>query len=378
MHKRYFAPLAAVSLVFGLACSSSSKTAETPVDTVSLLDGFTNTTVIPTYRSMSDQATALAAACQTFGPGITAADVQTACDRWAATREQWEKSEAFLFGPADYYSLDPALDSWPLDKNKLDQELAKIANGSITGFNAAYVRNNYDETLKGFHAIEYVLFRNGAPRTAANAGLPSAAEITYVKAVSEVLRDDSITLEASWAGFTKVSAQKQAFLTQAGISIPSLPYSDEMIKAGQGSAVSRFSSPAAALGTVLQGCIDISEEVGNAKIAGPAATGNILDVESWYSWNSTLDFQNNIRSVENTYLGGVDASTRNKGLTVFVAAKNSGLDAEIRTRISAAITAIGAMGRFEDRLSATDPKVVAAIAACNDLRTSLIKVRALI
>lgn len=375
MFRKILMPAATLAILSVLGCSSSSEAPKAAVDLGALLQGYTTTTVIPTYRSMADQAMALHAACQAFGDGVTGEEVQAGCDRWSGTREYWEKSEAFLFGPADYYSLDPSLDSWPLDKDKLDQELAKIAGGTITGFNAAYVRANYDESLKGFHAIEYVLFRNGAPRTAANAGLPSASEAAYVMAVAEVLRDDCITLEAAWAGASGINAAKQDLLAQAGISIPVLAYGTEMIKAGQGTAVSRFSSQRTAISTITQGCVDIAEEVGNTKIAGPAGSGNILDVESWYSWNSTLDFQNNIRSVENTYLGGTGSAARGNGLSAFVAGKDAALDSEIKARITAAITAIGAMGRFEDHLDAKDAKVVAAIAACNDLRASLVKVQ---
>ena len=52
---------------------------------------------------------------------------------WRAVRVPWEQSEAFLFGVADLAQLDPSLDSWPLDKNGIEEIIATGEFSKISG-----------------------------------------------------------------------------------------------------------------------------------------------------------------------------------------------------------------------------------------------------
>ena len=45
--------------------------------------------------------------------------LNAACKQWRVARAHWEKSEAFLFGAADEYSIDPHTDTWPVDQAAL-------------------------------------------------------------------------------------------------------------------------------------------------------------------------------------------------------------------------------------------------------------------
>lgn len=85
-----------------------------------------------------------------------------ACEAWRATRIPWEQSEAFLFGPAELLNLDPSLDSWPLDQS----DISKILNNS--SFSSVELIKNAisSESVRGFHTIELLLFKDGRNRTA--------------------------------------------------------------------------------------------------------------------------------------------------------------------------------------------------------------------
>lgn len=365
--------LVVFSLVFISACSDNSTD---PVDdgdatetlNKQILIDFTDNTVIPTYGAMADNAVSFYNFCVILSEAKTNAAVLDAAESWKNTREHWEKSEAFLFGPANYNNLDPHLDTWPLDKNQLDQVLSREGAAEI---DAAYVRDNFGSSLLGFHGVEYIIFRDGAPRSAADI---TPEEMAYLVAVAAVLRDDCITLEASWKGVAGISSEKQTYLEEAEIGISSV-FGDELKKAG--SAGSRYSSVTVAMNEVVQGCIDIADEVGNAKIAEPAQSGNVLDVESWYSWNSITDFKNNIRSIENVYLGGIDGS-RGKGLTHFVQQKNSELDTEIKTAIAESLNKIELIGHpFRNNLG-NSAGINAAVEACNRLMSALEEVQGLL
>jgi len=341
-------------------------------ETLSAIIGdYTNKTVIKTYEAMADNALLLSDAVNNFGSEITDTEVSAAAEAWKNTREYWEKSEAFLYGPAAFNNLDPLLDSWPLDKDQLDQVLADV-NGGEVEMSAGYVRNNLGASLRGFHAVEYLLFREGAPRNGADI---TSSELVYLKAVAQVLAEDCITLEAWWAGSDYITTEKQNWLENAEIEVGD-PFGSEMINAGL--AGSRYASQNAALEEIIQGAMDIADEVGNAKIADPVESGNVLDVESWYSWNSLVDFQNNIRSIENVYLGGLNEVDRETSLSDFVKSNNTALDTEIKGNIATAIEKIGDIGEpFRNNLSnseATD----AAMDACNTLFNSLKKVKDLL
>ena len=159
-------------------------------------------TVVPTYAAMKDNSMLLLASSGKFLASGSQSDLDEACANWKATRKPWECSEAFLFGPASFKSLDPLLDSWPLDQTQLDNVLA--GNQELT---ADFVRNSLGSGLRGFHTIEYLIFRNGTARTASEV---SMREKQYLAAVTEVLRDDCTTLWALWAAL-KAAPKKLKF-----------------------------------------------------------------------------------------------------------------------------------------------------------------------
>ena len=69
-------------------------------------------TVIPSYQGMADAAMSLHSLCidirtKKQAGTLTTADVEAACEAWKLARDYWEKSEAWLFGPAGDYNVDP-------------------------------------------------------------------------------------------------------------------------------------------------------------------------------------------------------------------------------------------------------------------------------
>ena len=75
-------------------------------------------------------------------------------------------------------------------------------------------------------------------------------------------------------------------------------------------AASGYNSAVACVEQIIDGCIDIANEVGTAKIGEPVDYWNsnkktqaLYAVESWYSWHSRDDYKNNILSIANSLLG---------------------------------------------------------------------------
>ena len=120
---------------------------------------------------------------------------------------------------------------------------------------------------------------------------------------------------------------------------PTFNYGKSMLNAGQGG--SKYVNYTDAAQEILQGCIDIADEVAEQKMGRPANGSNDDDknyIESPYSLNSIVDFADNIRSIQNAYQGSKDGD---KSVSDFIASVNADKDKELKDAITAAITAIG-------------------------------------
>ena len=98
---------------------------------------------------------------------------------------------------------------------------------------------------------------------------------------------------------------------------------------------------------ILDGCNDIANEVGEAKIGDPLGlylAGDharaLYAVESWYSWRSRQDYSNNILSIRNAYYGSLDGTVATASLSTLLAGANAELDKQMRDAIAVAYNAI--------------------------------------
>ena len=310
---------------------------------------YVNNTVIPTYKSMADAAIKLMNACNEAKEAyiadnntLAASKITEAGNYWKESRKYWELSEAFLFGAAADYNIDPHIDSWPLDQEALDQLLGNkdMMNAIGTG-GGSYVSANLGYGLLGFHAIEYMLFQlneSGNKSSERDINSLDKNQMIYMAAVAEDLCFQCVRLEASWAGMDNVSKEKQDILTENELE-PTFNYGESMLNAGQGG--SKYVNYTDAAQEILQGCIDIADEVAEQKMGRPANGSNKEDknyIESPYSLNSIVDFADNIRSIQNAYQGSKDGD---KSVSDFIASVNAEKDKELKDAITAAITAIG-------------------------------------
>lgn len=144
---------------------------------------------------------------------------------------------------------------------------------------------------------------------------------------------------------------------------------------------------------VIDGCNDIANEVGNAKIGDPYdlyVKGNVEDalyaVESWYSWHSIDDYSNNILSIRNAYYGSRDGSVSSKSISALVKkidavlvskGKTSDFDKEMKDAINKAYTSIQAIpAPFRNNINSAEARQ--ATVACNELDETLRDLKAVI
>lgn len=231
-------------------------------------------------------------------------------------------------GAASDFDVDPTIDSWPLNRSLL-------LNYFNNGMNEEMLE---DATILGFHALEFILFRNGQPRKVAELrtndtyknfeSISGEQELAYAQTICKLLKKRCFQLQCAWDGGanrSRLNAVKAAGLdyqTEKGLS-----YADNLTKAGVSGSGSSFSTLKAAVAQVLSNdegsCVAIANEVGTAKIANPFSAGDVSYVESPYSYNSIADFRDNIRSIRNVWLGSTDKSANQYSFHTFFASVGS-------------------------------------------------------
>lgn len=372
------------------ACSDDNENTPTTGSTTqeqalkNIITDYVDCTVIPTYKGMADASIELHNAClamRNAGVGQVTEDmVKTADDAWIKARRYWELSEAWLYGAAGDYNIDPHIDSWPLDKTAMDNLLNNASQMEQMDPDGYYVGNMLGYGLLGFHAIEYMLFELDG--TGSNS-LPhhvnyTTQELNYLAAVAGDLRNQCIRLEASWAGIENITAEKQQILTDAELE-PSFNYGSSMKNAG--TAGSKYVNYNEAVQELIVGAQDIADEVGGLKIGNPTGHGEEDDpdyIESPYSLNSITDFTDNIISIRNAYEGCQESDSYIKPVSHSLSDYISTLDKDLDTKVKDAIAdAINKIGQMKEPFAKTarDPQYdeinQAAISACNEVRDVL-------
>ena len=131
-----------------------------------VVEQYVDAVVLPTYADLARKNTALYDAVVALGTAPSNSTFAAACEAWLAAREPWETSEAFLFGPVDELGLDPNMDSWPLDQDAI---VKILTSGNYDSLNWSDGDDDdaieAAQSLRGFHTLEFLLFKNGNPRT---------------------------------------------------------------------------------------------------------------------------------------------------------------------------------------------------------------------
>ena len=316
-----------------------------------VLENLVKNVIVPTYTDLADDVEDLEKTLNGLTVNsITQSQINKACEDFKAARQNWERSEAFLMGAASDFDIDPTIDSWPLNRSLL-------LNYFNNGMNDEMLD---DATILGFHALEFILFRNGQPRKVAELQandtykgferISGAKELAYAQTICTLLKQRCYQLQVAWEGETTANASRLAVVKAAELDYTTengLSYGENLIKAGKDSK-STFTSLKAAIAQVLSddegSCVGIANEVGTAKIANPFSAGDISYVESPYSYNSITDFQDNIRSIRNVWYGSTNGSAASNSFNGFFASVNqANVNTSVTNAFNTAITNIGNM-----------------------------------
>lgn len=268
-----------------------------------VLSSFVNTVGTPVYATFKDKATILNNAVLKLVSNPNATNQQEAQEAWKATRIYWEQSEGFLIGPVDDNNYDPYMDTWPTDRNELNALLAGTQPLDAAAL-AGYTDDETQLTLRGFHPLEYLLWKSNVSYT--------AREKEYMTGLSQDILNNVTKLNNDWPTFAKE-------LTTPG-------------------GTSRYTNRQDALLALSGAFVDICSEVGEGKMFEPfnSTPPDSTKSESPYSHNSLNDFRNNLIGAYNVYLCKFDGK-QGVSISDLVAANNKTLDQNIKAKFEAAI-----------------------------------------
>ena len=300
------------------------------------------TVIVGAYADLADKATDLFEDVVALNLSSSEDNLVEAQQAWRRASSAWEQSEAFLFGPVETMGIEPMLDSWPVDLAGIDTLL--------TGGNrlTSDLVSNLDGSLKGFHTIEFLLFGDENDKLATDL---TAREKEYLAVATENLASTARTLSDAWAPGAGNHVAEFVNIDGSGI----------------------YLNEAAALQELIRGMSVIADRVSNSKISDPFSASNAELVESRFSFNTLMDLADNIRGIENIYIGRY-LDQDGPGLNDLVRRNNPGLDDRMRAAITSAIEGIrGISFPFRDAVLAPGAaaQIEAAIAAVAELQVLL-------
>lgn len=145
------------------ACNALKEAVLIPV-----VETYVDKVVLPTYSDLKSRVETLYKKVNALAENPTNQAFKDACDAWISAREPWEKSEAFLFGPVADQGLDPNMDSWPLDQAAI-VNILNSGDYSQMEWSGDYIEDSdaisAAQNVRGFHTLEFLLFKDGQART---------------------------------------------------------------------------------------------------------------------------------------------------------------------------------------------------------------------
>ncbi|MBX3253188.1 MAG: hypothetical protein KF862_03515 [Chitinophagaceae bacterium] len=306
-----------------------------------ILQNVANRVCLDSYQDLWSKTNDLLHAVNDLTTSATDDNLNKCRAAWKSSRETWERSEAWLFGPVDVDKIDPRIDTWPVDFNDLNAVLA-----SADVLDEAYIDalDEEHDALKGFHPIEYLLWGTDGKKKAADL---TSREKEYLIALAQNLAKLANEVKTSWSGGYAIA------LETAG-----------------NSGNTEFPSKRVAFETIVDAMAGICDEVANGKIKDPFEAQDPDLEESPFAQNSITDFTNNIKGIMDMYQGKFNQD--GEGLEDLVRVHNLSLDNEIKQKHATAITSLEAITLpFGEAIINQPTQVQNAMTKINELAETL-------
>ncbi|MBO7436420.1 MAG: imelysin [Bacteroidaceae bacterium] len=329
MKKKLIFGLAAAALVMTACDKSNEENVQNAFlsSAKEVVEQYVPNVIYATYNDLARESSELydllADASEKGVNALQQSEIDAICAKFLQARQSWEESEAFLFGAATDFGIDPHIDTWPLDVEALATALSNAEQvEALEGEDGiAYASAKLGAELLGFHGIEFILFRDGANRTVsalqanedneafAGKTVTGAQELIYATAVAGDLRDNCFRLCVAWNPDAPEAYKERCEELEVAVSMTGSDktYGENMLGAAQlGSTYATWQETLASI--LVAGCSNICNEVAAVKMGNAHSGEDVNYIESPYSKKSFQDFIDNILSIQYTLYGKAGAT----------------------------------------------------------------------
>lgn len=304
-------PVLAALLLLLAACGSGAASKE------DVLIGMTDGVVVPAYEALARDVVLMERDAHSLCNAPSATTLETARQSWRAARASWMQSEAVQFGPVMDRRSVRLVDWSPTDVDGIDEMLAE---GPVPVGN---IREVVGSDLRGFGAVEYLLFGEGALERLTG----SEARCPYLTGMTEVIQDETDGVLADWV----------VGMVARPISAGRPPYKDYFT----GRADSAALSSAAVADTVrtqvflIRGIVDLRLANG----LGLRGEPDLSMIPGTAADNGLDDIRNNLLGMRAVYEGAEEGL----GLSDLVRPLSEKTDEAMRANFADALAAVDAV-----------------------------------
>ena len=299
--------------------------------------------VVPAYQSAAEDVAQLDQDVQTLCGAPSEASLGAARQSWRDARASWMRTEAMWFGPVMDRRSVRLVDWSPTNVAGMDEMLA---GGRVLSTDE--VREVLASNLRGFGAIEYLLFADNTP-AGSNA---TEALCVYLTALTEVARTETDAILNEWEdGAEGRPPYKDYFSDRAGVS----------------------ALPKAAVADVVRTQVFLIRDAVDMRMASALGLrGDAPDltlIPGTAADNGLHDLRNEILGMQAIYEGSGEESL---GVSHLIVALSEETDQRLREQFTAAIAAIDAVdGPLRAAISERPEQVVAVHDALQDVQVTV-------
>jgi predicted lipoprotein len=305
---------------------------------------FSDDVAIKTYSAVNNAALKLSVSVQTFEigfyDGVYDYNINVAKSNWKTLRNAWELTDAFQYGPVTDGKFNEKLDTWPVNVNDIENLL--MGTNPLEPADIA----NLPNTLKGMHALEYMLFGVNGNRDASRY---SGRDLKYMVNLAKEIQKNCQSIYTAWVDGPESYSANIVYTTKGG---------------------KLFKTKKDLFSLMVSGMQNTCKKIVSANLGNPLLTVDSTLVESPFSNTSLIDVRNNLNSIVNVYTGRY-AGSKGYGLKDIVKDKNNGLDGKIAERMTKIDSAFAAIKMpLDSAIYFKKTEVKVAIDAVDSLRST--------
>lgn len=280
-------------------------------------------------------------ATQAFTETPTETSLAQLKDTWRTTFSLWKELEIYNLGPTQINFTHNRIHRWPINEDDIEAAIA-----STDPIDANYI-NSLGSPLKGYGALEYLLFQNESSIIVSQFTTEPEADrrSSYLLALSINLKEQAQVLKDTWISF------ETEFKTDVSTSVTG------------------------SQNRVINALIANVEFIKNTKIeeALNANPSNIELLEAYYSEQSKEAIASNLKSIRATYTGNFGGT--NYGIEEYLTQvlQNNALNTEIINAFDQTEAAINAISGSLENALITNPTGIENVRNSFSSLTTLLK-----